>query len=375
MPESSVYGYFPSLSSHDQENLRQISSNDLFINASYASSDTVHHIPKRDSSLNSVDSLGLYTSGPLRVRNANTIPLPASPSTMHFLGSSENSLPARTASQRISHRSSWGNEIPVPPRHGGTSALLLNEGPLEEVDLDAVNSEEQNEEDSENIDHNLSFEATKVETLSTKPSNLITNTTTLVTQPFRRWVTTLRRRNSQRKRALIPRRERWSLDDFDEFEPAKLGLTQNKGARRHQKSSSWSSSGFVTAVKSATVSLGPLSAAPQHRVRTSTQLRSSNRSSGFSDGLYRASIDSSQGSTQIIDEAAWNRAVQRRRTLEELISSEESYIADLKVLINVNDPQSCARDLKLTDYQCSGILHFDRIVLQRFPAQIATNTL
>lgn len=55
----------------------------------------------------------------------------------------------------------------------------------------------------------------------------------------------------------------------------------------------------------------------------------------MSDGVNRASMDSNHGSAQIIDEAAWGRAVQRRQTLEELVSSEESYIADLKVLINV----------------------------------------
>ena len=246
--------------------------------------------------------------------------------------------------------SSWSNDIPVLPHRGGTSDLLHEDGPLEEVDFNKDFSEEHNDGDSEKTDRNLSFEATTAETLSTqptsmgsnpgwghtKPSILITDTTARVAQPFRRWMTTLRHKNSKRKGALIPRRERWSLDDFDGAEPAKLAISQDESGNRHQKSSSWSSSGFVTAVKSATVSLGPLSAAPQRRkTRTSTQLHSSNRSSGISDGLNRASIDSSQGSTQIIDEAAWNRAIQRRRTLEELISSEESYIADLKVLINV----------------------------------------
>lgn len=313
-----------------------------------------------------------------------------SPSTIHLFGSSDKSSPARKASKRLLHGSSWGNYVPVPPHRSGASSLLLDAGPLEDVDLDAVCSENQNDEDSEKMDRNLSFEATTAETLSTQPSSmgsnpgwshmkpsiLITDTTARVAQPFRRWMTTLRHKNSRRKGALIPRRERWSLDDFDETEPAKLAIPQDEGGSRHKKSSSWSSSGFVTAVKSATVSLGPLSAAPQRRrTRTSTQLRSSNRSSGISDGLNRASIDSSQGSTQIIDEAAWNRAIQRRRTLEELISSEESYIADLKVLINVDSPKLYPQPFNYANCQRSGILHFNCIGVQRLPAQIATNTL
>jgi hypothetical protein len=36
-----------------------------------------------------------------------------------------------------------------------------------------------------------------------------------------------------------------------------------------------------------------------------------------------------------IDEGTIRRAIQRRRILEELISSEESYIGDMKVLVNV----------------------------------------
>ncbi|KAI9870394.1 MAG: hypothetical protein M1830_004299 [Pleopsidium flavum] len=36
-----------------------------------------------------------------------------------------------------------------------------------------------------------------------------------------------------------------------------------------------------------------------------------------------------------MDEAAWDRALKRRKILEELVSSEESYVADLKVLTNV----------------------------------------
>ena len=47
-------------------------------------------------------------------------------------------------------------------------------------------------------------------------------------------------------------------------------------------------------------------------------------------------MESNAGSLgPIIDEGAWLRSVQRRKVLEELIASEESYIGDMKVLVNV----------------------------------------
>lgn len=49
----------------------------------------------------------------------------------------------------------------------------------------------------------------------------------------------------------------------------------------------------------------------------------------------RASVDDGQSSAQVHDQAALQRALQRRRVLEELIISEESYVADLKVLLHV----------------------------------------
>lgn len=52
----------------------------------------------------------------------------------------------------------------------------------------------------------------------------------------------------------------------------------------------------------------------------------------------RRSIDSNRGGLgPVLDESAWLRSLQRRKVVEELIASEESYIADLKVLINVRE--------------------------------------
>ena len=336
MSENPVRGSFASSSSQEQENFWQDSTNDPFLNTLDSSSESVHRVFKRERSIGSNGSKGPYTLGPLRVRNANTPPRSTSLSTVDCAESPRKASFTRRASKQFSLKFVRENDISSSPRYG----------------LDAENVEAPGDEDAEHTsERDLSFEATPAESISTrdlltgfrpvgeprKPSLVIADTSTLKKHPFRRWVTTLRRRNSRRKGNLIPRLERWSLDEFDDVQSAALALPGGENTMRHKKSSSWSSSAFVTAVQSATASLLPLSIAPQSRKnRRSGPLRSSHRSSRISDGVNRASMDSNQGSAQIMDEAAWGRAVQRRRTLEELISSEESYITDLKFLINVS---------------------------------------
>lgn len=352
MSETPVHGRFASLSSQEQEGFWRSSANDPFIDKLNSSSDTVHHAFKREISIGSSDSKGPYTLGPLRVRNADMTPRSISLSTFDGAESLRKSSSATKASKQLSNRSVPGNDVLLPSRYSCNSASLFDAGPLEDIDLDEENIEATSSEDAEHTsERDLSFEATKAEAISTrghltelksagrhrKPSLVTTGILAHSAHPFRRWMTTLRRKSSRRKGNLIPRLERWSLDEFDDIKPAKPALPGNENTTRHKKSSSWSSSGFVTAIQSTTASLGPLSIAPQSRkTRRSGLLRSSYRSSRISDGVNRTSMDSSQGSAQIIDEAAWGRAVQRRRTLEELVSSEESYIADLKILINVS---------------------------------------
>ena len=351
MSEYSVPARPISFSSNDQSNFWEGSLSNPFGDRSNNSSETVYHACKRDSSSDSPGSLAPCGFGPLRVRNANMLSRTASFSTIHVAGCSENAPFKRKSSKQALHKSSWGNDISVPPPYTG-STLLLDEGPLEDIALDlGENGFDDNEEFKSGPKRSLSFETKGSEALFTRPLStkfkipqhtkkpliIITDTTSQIPNPFKRWMSTLRRQKSRNVASLTPRHERWSLDDFDEEESVKLALPGNKNASQHRKTSSWSSSGFVTAVKSASVSLGPPSVPPQSRkIKRSTLLRSSNRSSRCSDGANRASIDSSQGSAPGIDEAAWDRAIQRRRTLEELISSEESYITDLKLLLNVH---------------------------------------
>lgn len=350
MSEHIGHGRLASPSFRDQENFWQASLKDPFDNMSNTSLDTVLHTRTRDLSLNSTDSQGPHTNGPLRVRHGNLLLRETSLPTIGFPESPGRPSPTRKTSKQMSHKLSRENDIPVLPEQECSPGVLIHAESLEEIDLNHRSSKANNEADENGPERNLSFDA-NVERLSTKRSmsegfssqegnrktDIIITNSTPRGQPFRRWISNIRRKGSRIK-VLAPRDDRCPLEDYDAREPIPpVPQYEEDRAERvhgHQKTSSWSSSGFVTAVKSATVSLGPLSLAHQsRRTRRSTFLRSSKRSSGRS---HRASVDSSQGSGQVVDEAAWARAIQRRRTLEELVSSEESYIADLKVLVNVS---------------------------------------
>lgn len=237
-----------------------------------------HHARKNNMSFSSISSFGYMNSGPLRVVNTNVTTSPATPT-------------------------------------------LISSGP--------GSSDESSDKAS-----TLSGVST-TDTSST--SKTVTDPTRREAHGFKRWMKIIRGNNSRPKGTLTVRQERWPLDDFDEIVSTKPMDQKGKG---HRKSSSWSSNGFVGAVKSATASLISLSVPSQSRkprrmaVATNGN-RSAHRGSRLATPGNRSSVDSNNGSAQVIDSAAWERALQRRRTLEELISSEESYIRDLKILVNV----------------------------------------
>ena len=144
----------------------------------------------------------------------------------------------------------------------------------------------------------------------------------------RRWLSTLRRRKKQAPPATTSRTQRWRLDDFDSrpASPIKRLASQHK----HTKSNS-SSIAFVTAVKSATATIASMSIATVSG-RNSKWRRGHQRSSLVSGSEPRPSIDSQRS---ILDVAAKQRSRKRRAKLEELIRTEENYVADLKSLSNV----------------------------------------
>lgn len=152
-------------------------------------------------------------------------------------------------------------------------------------------------------------------------------------QPFKRWMSTLRRRHVGRKKGSSDETSRLT------FSPTRNNLLgplvrQLPASVRRTSESMSSSMGGVTAIKSASITIAGTSIAPPSEAGMIGRVRLGNRSSNYSDA--RRSLESHRGALgPVIDESAWLRSLQRRKVVEELIASEESYIADLKVLINV----------------------------------------
>ena len=142
---------------------------------------------------------------------------------------------------------------------------------------------------------------------------------------FRRWMSTLRR-NKKAVAVTSSRISRFTLDDFDPriASPAKAHTSQ------HHKNGSWSSSlRFVRGMKSATVTVASASIAASRR---NSIWRRNQQSSIVSGSDPRPSIDTQRS---VIDEAAKHRSRKRREKLEELVSTEQNYVADLRAFHNV----------------------------------------
>jgi hypothetical protein len=157
---------------------------------------------------------------------------------------------------------------------------------------------------------------------------------TINPQPFRRWLSTLRRRHLQRQSERASEALRLSLDIENRAKDAPLRPPQTQESLRGNCESISSSIGGVVTLKSASMTAASTSIAPRSDTGSQARARIGNRSSHYSD--IRRSLDSHPGQLgPVIDENAWLRSLQRRKIVEELIASEEGYIADLKVLINV----------------------------------------
>ncbi|KAI1356308.1 hypothetical protein F5Y01DRAFT_323774 [Xylaria sp. FL0043] len=148
-------------------------------------------------------------------------------------------------------------------------------------------------------------------------------------RPFHKWMKNLHRRA---RRASVESNVAELFPDY----PSTEGPIRING---HRKSSSGSSSfGFVAAVKSATVSLASASVRTRqrrHAARSSVHTRTDLSSRG-SISAPRMSEDSTYYErSSHMDPAVTERLLQRRRILEELITTEESYIGDIRFLMNV----------------------------------------
>ncbi|ODH52599.1 hypothetical protein GX48_01084 [Paracoccidioides brasiliensis] len=105
--------------------------------------------------------------------------------------------------------------------------------------------------------------------------------------------------------------------------------------RAQPDQSSTASSSNLHTVKTASVTSLSFLTRPRTNTQTSTH-RSACHSSAFSGSDARVSIDSNRlTSTLSLDEGAWNRAVQRRQVIQEILETEVTYLAGLKALAEV----------------------------------------
>lgn len=155
-------------------------------------------------------------------------------------------------------------------------------------------------------------------------------------QPFSRWMNTLRMKKAAYKRHIRPRLDALMITHASQS----VVTSPDPSIRGHRKSGSWASSvNFITAVKSATMTVASASIAPLSRSasKRSSHPRLYRGSSGLFDSEPRFSTESGRPSLSlIIDDAARQRAKKRREKIEELIKTEESYLSDLKALSNVS---------------------------------------
>ncbi|KAI1500110.1 hypothetical protein F5X99DRAFT_257921 [Biscogniauxia marginata] len=148
-------------------------------------------------------------------------------------------------------------------------------------------------------------------------------------RPFQKWMKNLHRR--------AHRPETCDIDSQAEPFP-KLFFDDPQTPHSHRKSSSGSSYGFVAGVRSASISLASTSVLTRprrHTARSSLHTRTDHSSRG-SMSAPRCSEDSTCFDRPVtMDRGVMERLLQRRRILEEVINTEESYIGDVKFLMNV----------------------------------------
>lgn len=154
-------------------------------------------------------------------------------------------------------------------------------------------------------------------------------------RPFHKWMRTIHRR--ARHRHTLSEQGIGSLRFPSETSAHKRAFPWKGTQHRHL--SSESSFAFVAAVRSASASLASVSAVARSRrtTRRSQGFSTTERSSRASISGPRASEDSGFLENQsLADLAAIERSLQRRKVLEELISTEEGYIGDVRFLMNVS---------------------------------------
>ncbi|KAI0846817.1 Dbl homology domain-containing protein [Daldinia vernicosa] len=151
--------------------------------------------------------------------------------------------------------------------------------------------------------------------------------------PFHKWMKNLHKRAHRP----VIRRSHSRSESFPEFSEHTLEY-ETLSTDGHRKSFSGSSFGFVTAVRSASVSLASTSVITRPRrytARSSAHSRADLSSRGSTSGPRFSEDSTCLERTVSNDPGVTERLLQRRRILEEIINTEESYIGDVKFLMNV----------------------------------------
>lgn len=308
--------------------------------ASIGSTGTVQHHKLRSISTNSLSSVGscLRRSRAFGRRTDST-GTPQSASSLNLnlnIGKLRSQLDRHSDTAAISRRSSLASVLsgsahkssPSSPRdHGELKLVNVVEGEVESVQSSSESTQPEDEplpkvtpvDEIRTAYISVEEDLSRVPHLASSP----------VQKPaFSRWLSTLRRKRHSQPQPVVERNERWPLDDFDQ----KVVSPAEQSKHGHNKSDPQESSlRFVTAVKSATATLASASIATVSR-RATKWRRGQQRSSLISASDLRPSIDSQRS---VSDEAANERGRKRRAKLEELIRTEENYVADLKALSNV----------------------------------------
>lgn len=159
---------------------------------------------------------------------------------------------------------------------------------------------------------------------------------------FHKWIKSLHRKTVHRP---DPSRKERMVHSSSAAAPGEVQSVA-RCRLRHGHCSSGSSFRFVSAVWSASASFASSSAVTRSERNSSQSYGPSrtNRSSRASVSGHRTSEDSTGLNRRVILEpAAVHRSFQRWRILEELISTEEAYISDVRFFMNVSFSNSPSR--------------------------------
>lgn len=119
------------------------------------------------------------------------------------------------------------------------------------------------------------------------------------------------------------------MKELEKGNTSNILLARKRIQAEHRQRSSDASSGFVHTIKTASMSNASFSV-----ISRSLRLGRSSESRGFLRGYSRHSLDSERPITgSSLDEAAFRRGLKRKDIINELILTEESYVADLKALV------------------------------------------